>query len=1492
MPKSSSGEEFIIDGILALDGGMNAGILPQLLKKNQVAFATNCTFRGGFATHRPPFMRQFIDYGGNAVLQSRVETGIWQGAEFFKSEYGEFGHVVSLSGRIFFFVETATGFSVRDVTPITGGVDDPNTATGGITWMWQSERWMIINDGIHLPIFFDGNTSRRSRGSAQLLGTTNANFTVPAIGSTVVISLAAPYTGPFNETIMIGTAFYQVTGAGAGYQITLENVGDPYLFGGSAGDYVLIRSDFRGLSASNATYFAGHLTFSFTGPIVAGPTYLFGDGGTVFFQFNANGGPGPYTILASGGSSSLQGSPAFAVGGGGSNVVGKLINTFVAPPLGGSVNVVLDTQYIGALGQLVQINNSVYKITAVAPVPPPSTNITVLNIGSVAGATVNSGAILQTVPELPAGKMGAYGMGRNAECLVDGRSFIIGDIVGGPSGSPSLQNRDSVLKVTENAYLAGGGVFVIPGNTGDIRSMTFTANLDQSLGQGPLQVGTPITIFSVNVPVDRTTWNKLENPILTESLKGKGPLGQYSTNLVNSDTIFRANDGIGSLILARRDFDVWGNVPISREVQPIINLDNKTLLINATSVDEDNRLLMSSLPTNSPQGVYHQGTIALNFDGISNLQGKSPTIYDGFWTGLNVFEFLTGQFSQSQRSFAFALNTQANRLELWELLPTDDLNNFDNGVQPITWSFETAALFTALKNKGSFDLIELLDGEIYIASLVGAAQIQVWYRAENDPCWHNWISFGICARADQPLQYRTRLGLGQPDAKECDQVNNRPARLGTNFQVRFQITGSLRFMGAEFKAMPSPETEFSAPICEPLCDLVGDIGPCEPCKINPLCQKFPLVFYNMSAGKTYSNPFLTFEVVCPNGQTVQSVVQPGTVNFTLPFPPGFEGEYPPLVLSCAVGGYIVRTIPPGSTQDQIDVIVNEMIMECAQAIAQQNAPCPGIVFPSDAVFYPVACPPGQILTYNGTLPSWITIDTVNSRLIGAAGTFTGTSVLDATATAQSALNAFGDAAVLAGTLFCQSPISIGCICSYATIATGAVAPQHLVVSTGATQRAMALGFDGVNGSRYFINTSTNTLITTVTAPAILPQNPAFASSNETFWCFKADGIGNDSLDKYDKDGNFLANVIVSPGNNLGKDISYEPITGKIYCSPFDGVQSTVFMVDPSTNAVTSQTVGAAGSSGPNTVLASPGFIYVTGISPDFDPSTFHIFSVPAFAPIGVVDLSAGGWPGGFCYAPNTGKVYFGAYNNFTFNTEIWEVNPATGLIDFVYDLSATALSRVSSMVYDPVEGSIIAVDTSNNGVVINPSNRTIFCAVGGIAGPNGYSDLGVDPVTGIIYQENSNLGTAITLWHDCDICVDGLGNMLNNRYGVVGYVDGLFPNSGSTPTGNPAWDGSFNAWFSTAFQGWASGEINTLSVQGNEWCIALLYLDCMGGGTPNWFLSINDGGKDWVGTKVGGQTPEGQYDRISGLDATPASVVIALLPGTTVPLAGATSCAT
>lgn len=495
------------------------------------------------------------------------------------------------------------------------------------------------------------------------------------------------------------------------------------------------------------------------------------------------------------------------------------------PAVGGTATVAFASVTNLSVGDTVTFRNvGTAIVTTIAGL-----NVTVTNLTGTPGKTYFTGSRVDwpasISTELPPGRMGAYVGGQNWISLLDGRQFMASDQDGASSGTVANNFRDAVLNVTQNTYLAGGGNFFIPGTSGDIRAMAAGAVQDASLGQGPLQVFTPNTIFSVNVPSDRLTWQDLTNPILGETVISYGALGQWAVANANSDFIYRSPDGLRSQAIARRDFNTWGSTPISREMDPILSKDPLGSLQFCSIIVFDNRALTTSQPVLGPNGVYWQQLIALNMDPVSSLRGKAPSIYDGSWTGFNAFQLIKGQFQGVERAFTLCYNAITGENELYEILKSIPLDPppatlqpsqsfFDNDTTRIVSAFQTSVLMREVPGKTQFDLVRLVDGEVYFDNIRGTTDVQVWYRPDSYPCWILWNRFSLChpVALDDPTSrpgYRTRIGLGEPSGKPCEPINNRPYRVGHWFQLRFVVTGPFRFLGGRIKAVFEPQSQYA-----------------------------------------------------------------------------------------------------------------------------------------------------------------------------------------------------------------------------------------------------------------------------------------------------------------------------------------------------------------------------------------------------------------------------------------------------------------------------------------------------------------------------------------------------------------------------------------------------------------------------------------------------------------------------------------------------------
>jgi hypothetical protein len=379
------------------------------------------------------------------------------------------------------------------------------------------------------------------------------------------------------------------------------------------------------------------------------------------------------------------------------------------------------------------------------------------------------------------------------------------------------------LHITENLYLAGGGNFAVPGNVGSITAMRFAAQLDVSLGQGPLLVFTRRTVFSCDAPTDRLTWQDVTNPILTETSLEGGATGQDSTQPVNSDTFARSLYGLTSVILARREFNTWGITPISREVGNLFDLDSESLLPWGSSIMFDNRYLQTVGTTLGPHGTYFKGIVPLNLDPVSSIRGKQPSIYDArLWQGLNIYKLLTGEFNGVTRGFALCWNELTDELELYEILPSETAFPGpigDNDFTPVPLNFATGDLDFGEPNPQIREYKQLSYGEIYVDNLKGKVHFQVWYKPDQWPYWVLWHEWDECQKPDANGNggFRPRMPLGEPSVDPCDPILNRPLREGYTFRLRVQITGHATFKGGKIIAITKPEPSRPSAICSALC---------------------------------------------------------------------------------------------------------------------------------------------------------------------------------------------------------------------------------------------------------------------------------------------------------------------------------------------------------------------------------------------------------------------------------------------------------------------------------------------------------------------------------------------------------------------------------------------------------------------------------------------------------------------------------------------------
>lgn len=424
------------------------------------------------------------------------------------------------------------------------------------------------------------------------------------------------------------------------------------------------------------------------------------------------------------------------------------------------------------------------------------------------GITTNAPLNAPNINEIPNATAMDYFMGRI--WYAQGRTASAGDIVGGPSGTPANNYRDSVLSVTECPLVLGGDGFTVPAQDGIIRGLAHSANIDAALGQGRLFMGTTKAIYALNVPVTRANWIATTNsnqPLVTVVQINNGWVNDRGIVTVNGDLFYQSLEpAIRSLNQSIRYFGQWGNKQISSNEQRVLQYNDRALLRYCSGIYFDNRMYQTALPEQRPQGVVHRALIPLDFIPISSFGSEHPPNWEGMYEGLDFLQLTAADFGGRERAFAFVVARDTGDIQMWELTRTlkDDVNL--TGENRITWIVETPAFTwgdeTSLK--------KLVGAELWIDRLFGTVQFSVEYRPDGQACWNLWHIWKKCSprnsaeNAENPISYPltpclesyfNSMTLPAPDPNKCASATNRPANEAYQFQLRIVIKGFCRLRG-------------------------------------------------------------------------------------------------------------------------------------------------------------------------------------------------------------------------------------------------------------------------------------------------------------------------------------------------------------------------------------------------------------------------------------------------------------------------------------------------------------------------------------------------------------------------------------------------------------------------------------------------------------------------------------------------------------------------
>lgn len=462
---------------------------------------------------------------------------------------------------------------------------------------------------------------------------------------------------------------------------------------------------------------------------------------------------------------------------------------------------------------------------------------TTVALGSTGGGQVSAGdsnaATLEVqngppppVSEIPAATSMDYYEGRL--WYAQNLKFIAGDITGGPSGTAAYNYDDALLKVTENPLAVGGDGFSIPEEGGPITALFHGQNLDTSLGQGLLYIGTRDAIYSLQVPVTRSDWiasGTSNQPQQNVVMITNGPTGDRSPTQVNADILFQTIlPDIRSLTVATRFFGQWGNRSLSANELRVLQFVDRSLTQYASGINFNNRFLMTTLPMQTPQGVVHQGIIPLDFTPISNFgEGDNRPVWQGIYEGVNIFQLINVEYGGIDRAFAVVQSSTDKSFRLWELTYSNKSDVNVSGESRINWSIE----FPAFTWDKEFLLKRLKTAQLWADRISGEVLFTMEYRPDGETCWLKWHQWKVCAARTSaedcvnPTSYPiTPFGPGYKQTMvlpvpptNCEVFTGRASDIGYQFQTRLTIKGYCRIRGLMLFAEVVERPLFGEKVC-------------------------------------------------------------------------------------------------------------------------------------------------------------------------------------------------------------------------------------------------------------------------------------------------------------------------------------------------------------------------------------------------------------------------------------------------------------------------------------------------------------------------------------------------------------------------------------------------------------------------------------------------------------------------------------------------------
>lgn len=461
---------------------------------------------------------------------------------------------------------------------------------------------------------------------------------------------------------------------------------------------------------------------------------------------------------------------------------------------------------------------------------------------------------------------------------------------------------------------------------------------------------------------------------------------------------------------------------------------------------------------------------------------------------------------------------------------------------------------------------------------------------------------------------------------------------------------------------------------------------------------------------------------CPEGMKCWPGFYPRLIKidknkFTVYVPPDPQGQT--ITLQCCQTK-LSRDIPSDATEDDIAVIANEMIIECAT----QQAICDNITTGPPGVPPPVVPNPqptekfrnGSVsaqfpcagtVAFTGTLPNWVSTMSfpgIALVFVGQEGVFSATTQAAADLFAAQTIDNLVQGYIAASQLSC---VTINCLSQSGTIVLPTQTAMGSMIYTrdDALPRALFTGSFLVNNASNLVNTTNDSIVATTAINDVLTSNGipqgCYASSAQAFFIPNNAAVpARSKLTRVDANtGAVSANFITIGSGSPIENVDYASIQDRLYA-----VKAFEFG-DTETQIWTGTTVASVGFTGLGFLVG-----LVNGMSCrvpnrlvfyDTVSKLLYFYDLPGITLRGFIDMTPYGTVHGTTYADNTGKCYVGAAGT------VVEIDPVTLSVDHVYTLTGT----IWTLDYNPTNGALYAVNGSL--ITIDPVSRTVICTDGG-----------------------------------------------------------------------------------------------------------------------------------------------------------------------------------